>query len=612
MLLGALLLLTLVTGLSLLVRHSFVALSALAGEQRQMDHAVAALAAAQASLAREQILVERSLLHLPSAPVPAAAFSPAPAPRERDIHAQSERAEDRLMMARNALRLVPDAPRLDAELAEHSRVLSRLRHLAPDLDARMLSARLLEPIDSSLTQKLRSLQDRHELMMARLTLQREGLRARLIGACGACIVMAVLLLAAMIFYTLLPLRLAARAARRVGKGDLQLRIDWPRSDELGAIATEFNRLAIRLRDLRETESGRREMEYQLSDAVVQSIFEPVIVTDGRGQILRLNKSARELLGDAADNRTGLTRTPGGEQILAAIHSAVSLQQSVGGEGETALAPLRIGESGRNYRLRATPIRDNEGHLLGAVTVLEDVTELQEVDRFKTRFLAIASKKLRDPLEKLRIAIHALSRGYAGELRSLQSDVLEGARSEAQRMDDLMADLFAVAELDSGHRTLDRKALRPLDLLREAQASIRTEAMERSVTVEVEAPADLRRVEADRRALRSVFENLLTNALRYTPSGGSIRLTAIESEGVVQFSVADTGDGIGPERLTRIFGRFNSGEGEGSGLGLALVRRLIEAHGGRVSVESRLQAGTTFSFTLPMAAEAETRHPVEAG
>ncbi len=624
LLLGGLLLLALVTGLSLLVRASFVALSALDEEQKQMDSAVVSLAAAHGSLSREQILVERSLLHLPGnasgnnpavvasrAPLPPAAAA-TPAPRESEIQAQSERAEGRLLTAQSALAGLPAAPSMAAYITAHRRVLERLRVMPPSAEARILSARELEPVGDRLSQDLRTLEDRRMELLADLALRREALRARLIGACAASILLAIGLVLGLLFFTMRPLRMAARTARRIGQGDLQQRIDWPRSDELGILATEFNRLVIRLRDLRETESGRREMELQLSDAVVQSIFEPVIVTDGRGQLLKLNKAARQLLGAASADRMALTSTPGGGQILAAIQTAVTFQRSVDHEGESAMAPIRIGEAQKSFRLRTTPMRDNEGHLLGAVTVLEDLTELQALDQFKTRFLAVASQKLRGPLEKLRLAIHALARGYAGELRPLQADVVEGAQGEAQHLDDLMADLFAVAELDSGRRALRLEQLRPIDVLREAQATVRAAANERGLTVEINAYADLQRIEADRRALRSIFENLLSNAMQHTGSGGYIRLAATETKNTVHFSVSDTGRGIEPERLKMIFSRFNSDSAGGTGLGLALVRRLVESQGGQISVESRVGIGTAFTFTLPAAALSEVRHPVEAG
>jgi len=120
------------------------------------------------------------------------------------------------------------------------------------------------------------------------------------------------------------------------------------------------------------------------------------------------------------------------------------------------------------------------------------------------------------------------------------------------------------------------------------------------------------VKADRRALRSILDNLLSNAIRYTPAEGEILLAAEEIKNFVQFSVRDTGRGIEAERLSNIFDRFNPFSESGTGLGLALVRRLVESLGGQIAVESRLGHGTTFRFTLPVAAAEAIRHPVEVG
>jgi signal transduction histidine kinase len=289
-----------------------------------------------------------------------------------------------------------------------------------------------------------------------------------------------------------------------------------------------------------------------------------------------------------------------------------MQRAMTGEGEAALLPMRIGSAQRSYRLRTSPMRDGEGKLLGAVTVLEDVTELQDIDRFKSRFLSVASQKLRDPLQRLRLALYSISRGHAGELRPLQADIIEDAGSEAEKLDDLMADLIEVAELETGGRKLKTDRLRPIDVLEDAYHRFREQAREKKVEIEVRAFSDLSYVHADRRAVRSVMDNLLTNALRYTPSGGQIHLEATELKDRVQFVVRDSGRGIEAERLPTIFGRFSDNSGQGTGLGLALVRRLVESMGGQVSVESRLNQGTTFSFTLPLAIVVPSRHEVEIG
>jgi signal transduction histidine kinase len=258
------------------------------------------------------------------------------------------------------------------------------------------------------------------------------------------------------------------------------------------------------------------------------------------------------------------------------------------------------------------MRDSEGRLLGTVTTLEDVTSLQDIDRFKTQFITVASRKLRDPLLQLRRGLYALNQGFGGELEPLQTELAVNASNEAEKLNEIMGDLIEVAELDTGKRELKLERLRPLQALTEARDAHLDEAAQKHIRIEVKAYADLSVVKADRRALRSILDNLLTNAIRYTPPDGEILLAAEEIKDFVQFTVRDTGRGIEAERLGTIFDRFNAFSESGSGLGLALVRRLVESLGGQIAVESRLGHGTTFRFTLPIAAVEAAHHPVEVG
>ena len=593
LLLGCLLLIALVAGVSMLVRTSFVRLAALDASQHTADQALAALAAVRASLAGEE-LTAANLQIAPTSQL-AAQFAQ-----------QAVQTQQLFTTASKALSTFAPGVSLDGLTIQHSKIVERSRQAIDQ------PARQLEQISNELTRRFTALKIQHDSVVANLEHQQAQLRARLISACGASIAAAIAIAGVMTFFVVAPIRSTARVVRRIGQGDLQQRIEWRQKDDLGAIATELNRMTVRLRDLRETESGRLQMEHQLSDAVVQSIFEPVIVTDAKGHVLKLNQASMELLGEKSTDRMVLTNTPGGEKILNAVRMAVSMQRASASEGEAALLPMRIGEAQRSYRLRTTPMRDGDGKLLGAVTVLEDVTELQEVDRFKTRFLSVASQKLRDPLQRLRLSLYALSRGYAGELRPLQRDLVGSAEEEAERLNDLMADLIEVGELETGRRELKIERLRPADILREAISRHEEEARARKIELELSAFADLAHVNADRRALRSILDNLVVNALRYTPEGGTVVLQAREIKDGVQFFVRDNGRGIEAERLPTIFGRFSGGSDQGTGLGLALVRRLVESLGGQVYVESKLGSGTTFSFTLPYATATTTRHPVEVG
>jgi signal transduction histidine kinase len=597
--LGCLLLIAVVTGVSLLVRDSFVELGDLDASRHTADVALASLAAVRVSLAKEELTAVR-LANSPGL--------------TRQFTQQARETQNLLDLAVKAVGPFDTAIPVGDLRAEHAKILN-----GPILDSTGLAERL-ESMSRGMDQAFEALEGHHDAIASSLENRQAWLRARLISACGASIIAAIVIAALMIFFVIMPIRQTARVARRIGQNDLQQRVEWPHKDDLGAIATELNRLLLRLRELRDTESGRLQMEHHLSDAVVQSIFEPVIVTDAKGRVLKLNQAAMKVLGSGSgsSDQMILTNTPGGEKILNAVRIAVSIQRAATGDGDAALLPMQIGKSQRSYRVRTTPMRDSEGKLLGAVTVLEDVTELQAVDRFKTRFLSVASQKLRDPLERLRLSLYALSRGHAGELRPLQSELVTGAEEEVDQMTDLMADLIEVGELESGRRAMKLEHIRPIDALREAVARHRDEAQRKKIDLNMRAFEDLPNVDADRRALRSIFDNLVSNALRFTPQGGVVLIGATEIKDGVQFFVRDSGRGIEADRLSGIFGRFSGGtgagegNGAGTGLGLALVRRLTESLSGQVSVESKVGQGTTFSFTLPTSAVVEGRHAVELG
>jgi len=602
--LGCSLLLAIMLGATLLVRSSLQRIAATDANIAASDQAAAMLADLDAALAREHLL--------------AAQFEAQPtAQLHSQLHSQMQQTQ-RQLKAAAVLLSDGSLQSLQSLHQQHGQWTTQVGHAATPEAIRDLSSSQLRVRIASLGQSLQQIIATQSAN--RLAAQQQAVRERALLTRRTLATVEICSLAALIFAPLTilgvvaPLREVANSAKRIGQGDTQARIEWRSRDDLGVIATEVNRLAVRIRDLRETETGRRQMEHQLSDAVLHSIFEPIIVTDAKGQVLKLNQASIELLGEAASDRMALANTPGGEKILTAVRDAVSMQRAVANEGEAALLPMRIGKAKRSYRLRTTPMRDEDGKLLGAVTVLEDVTQMQEVDRFKTRFISIASQKLRDPLQRIRLSIYTLAKGFGGELKPLQADLLQGAEEEAEALNDLMADLIEVAELDTGRRELKIDRLRPLDLLQDAHDRWIDEACAKRIDIEVRAFSDLSHVNADRRALRSILDNLLSNAIRYTPAGGSILLRAEEIKDRIQFFVRDSGRGIETERLPLIFGRFDtSGEtGDGTGLGLALVRRLVESLGGQVAVESRVGSGTTFSFTVPIATVQPTRHPVEVG
>ena len=408
-------------------------------------------------------------------------------------------------------------------------------------------------------------------------------------------------------YVVYPISALTDKAKNISEGDFDQHIDISSQDEIGVLAAEFNRMALRLRDLRKSDYWRLLLEQKKSDAVIDSIYEPVIVTDARGQVAKMNRAAKALFDgaspEAAGNQLSLSDFSAGQRVLKAVQDAVSMQRPVASEGDAPLVPVKLGGSERSYRLRTNPMRDEDGRLVGSVTVLEDITALRELDQLKTQFISVASAKLRAPLRALQMALHAVVEGYAGDLNESQQDMLRNAREQADQLDELMNDLLELAEIESGTRRLTLAPFRPVELVRPAVERHLPSAECKHVELEVDVWPDLPRVIADKEAVRRILDNLLSNAIRHTGHNGRVTISASERSGKIFFTVKDTGEGIPQEYLPTLFGRFvqvGAKPGGGTGLGLALVKRLVEAQGGQVSVESRLGEGSTFTFTVPIA------------
>jgi two-component system, NtrC family, sensor histidine kinase KinB len=415
-------------------------------------------------------------------------------------------------------------------------------------------------------------------------------------------------------YVVEPITTLTVKAKLIGEGDFEQHISINSKDEIGELATEFNRMAVRLRDLRQTEQWQLLLEKKKSDAVIDSIYEPVIVTDAQGHVTKINSSARDFFLRAQDNVAGdidysLSRFSAGEPILKAVHDAVAMQKTVAQDGHAAIVPIKLGETERSYRLRTTPVRDTDGRLIGAVTLLEDLTEIREVDKLKSDFITIASGKLRAPLRSLQLALHAVIEGYTGELNEQQKDMLTDARHESERLKEIIDDLLELSEIESGTRQLSIERLRPLDVARTAAERFQAAADARRVKLINHVATDLAWILADREALRRIFDNLLSNAIRHTGRDGEVKLDAKEVVDRVMFSVSDRGEGIPDAQLPTLFNPFVQIKKEtsgGTGLGLALVKRLVETQGGQVAVSSRLGEGTNITFTLPIGGYSSAR------
>jgi two-component system, NtrC family, sensor histidine kinase KinB len=401
-----------------------------------------------------------------------------------------------------------------------------------------------------------------------------------------------------------PLRRLTATTARIAGGDLDAKAEVNSDDEVGILAAEYNRMAERIRQLRLSDKGKLFVARQTTEAAIDSLYDPVIVTDADGCVTKLNPAAEEIFGSEKENAgKHVGEVARDDRIAGAVAEALHSQRAVAGEGSSSVLPLAVAGSERAFRLRTTPMRDNENHLLGAVTLLEDITHLREIDRLKSEFIATASHELRTPLTSVQMGVHLLLEGAAGELNDKQNEVLVACREDCERLDKLMRDLLDLSRIEAGESEPDLQPIKARELIMDEAETLRPQVEAKGLSFGLDVPVDLPLVMADRSEIERVVANLVVNAIRYTKQG-EIRITAEPRGHYVAVSVSDTGEGIPPEYLPHIFDKFVQVPGAatgGAGLGLAISRLIVDAHGGQISVQSEVGHGSTFTFTLPVAA-----------
>ncbi|HEY7654098.1 MAG TPA: ATP-binding protein [Methylomirabilota bacterium] len=384
-------------------------------------------------------------------------------------------------------------------------------------------------------------------------------------------------------------------ARQMSEGSFLVRAPTRSTDEIGTLGRSLNVMAGRLREKIED----LEREQAKTTAILDAMVEGVIAVDGQEHILLMNERARAMFG------LGGARGEG-KPFLEVIRNA-DLHEIFRGVGEaspvsrevvlTSPAPRILGINAVRLGL--------PGERVGVVMVLHDVTALRQLERVRTEFVANVSHELRTPLTAIQGYLETLLSG-ALEERENARRFLEIVLRHSERLGRLLNDLTDLSNIELGKVTLRREAVRVAEVVASVLAIIGPRAARTRVAVTAGIPADLPAVSADRDRLAQVLINLVDNAVKYTPEGGSVTVTAREmGDGMVEVAVADTGIGIPPADLPRITERFyrvdkaRSRELGGTGLGLAIVKHLVVAHGGELRIESEPERGTTVRFTLPV-------------
>lgn len=394
-----------------------------------------------------------------------------------------------------------------------------------------------------------------------------------------------------------PIEALAQAADNIGQGNFEVTLPISSAVEMNQLTKRFGIMAQALREHQATNVDELLAGQQRLQAVLDSIDDGLLMIDRAGQLEHLNPVAQRQLGWDTDRLgqglgTALERPELDAQLQLVLR---------GGTLERAPEDLAIDVDGESRLLTysLTPVSHTQGHILGAVMVLHDVTEQRAFERVRSEFVLRASHELRTPVTGMHMAFGLFRERAKFPADSREADLLDTVNEEMQRLMQLINDLLNFSRYQNGLQKLTLGPCSIDDLLEQAQGRFAASAAERGIELLVEVQGPLPRLQADQAQLDRVLDNLIDNALRHTAENGQIRLQARRHGERVIISVEDNGEGIAYGQQGRIFEPFvQVGRKKGgAGLGLALCKEIVQLHGGRMGVYSRPGQGTQFYMAL---------------
>ncbi len=354
-----------------------------------------------------------------------------------------------------------------------------------------------------------------------------------------------------------------------------------------------------------------------AEAIIYSIRDAVIVVDEYDRLLMANEAAGRLFNfdfknsqhEAIDEVIGSSSK--NEDRTAFAHFLKQARQSKGRATRRELEFLDNGKP-RTFDCIVSRIRDQEGGFCGAVAVLHDITREKEISQMKNDFVSHVSHELKTPLASITAYSEMLCDGEADD-EETRKKFYAVIQSQAKRLNRLIEDILNTSRIESGLIKVNKEPVSLTILIEEQLQMIRSYAEEKGISVRGQTPIVFDQVYVDRDMISQVIVNLLSNAVKYTPSGGSvgIEMEVDEIAALARVKVSDTGVGIPDDEIGHVFDKFyrvgaNKKQAKGTGLGLNLVKQIVEkVHSGKVFVTSKVGAGSTFGFELPLAARAET-------
>ncbi len=395
-----------------------------------------------------------------------------------------------------------------------------------------------------------------------------------------------------------PLLSMTRMAQAMAAGDFSQRLTLKRKDEIGSLARTFNVMA----EKSEQRIATINLDRGKLNAILSAMGEGVIAVDCEESVIHINEAAALILDTETGKSLGkpiweVTRL----QDLCQILTDVSLTS----EEIKRSMKISYGTRERIIEMHAVPLKGSAEKIAGAMVVLLDVSELRHLETVRRDFVTNASHELKTPITAIRALVETVIDDFEDMEKGTQLSFLNKINNQSLRLTAITVDLMALSRFELRD---DWGVKMPVDLGRtidDSYMSLMPSLEEKSLHIEISKPEQAIEISSDQESLDQAVTNLLDNAIKYTPVGGSIWVRLMESAGEAIIEIEDTGIGIEPDDQERIFERFyrvdkaRSRELGGTGLGLAIVRHIVMAHNGRIEVESLPGSGSTFRICLPI-------------